>query len=512
MSNYLIYDSRQIAILFVWLPFFTIPFALSQKRIFYWLAVSVFFLFGFFSMGSWILLHHPLTSSGIFVLFNTNLNEAVGFAHQKWSYEYLLIIPYLFLLFLAFRYPPSKKKYSKKTVIFSVLCGIILLSFATENAIHNRFLRKGTPTLVKTIYSYQQELKGYRAMKNKMNVRQHKIKASSTTCSHNQVSLLILGESTNRNHLSLYGYYRNTSSRLEKWKDLIVYKNVISGYSHTMQSVPTSLSYADLQNKLSPANTISIADVYDAAGFKTFWLSNQPPIGVWDNIVSLFAQEYDHVEFVNQTGNSSFEALNKYSFDSKLFTPLKQALALKEKKKFIVLHLMGAHGDYYRRFPPSLKQYNGIKAQKSLSIANYDNAIAYNDYVVDSLLKIFKNYCQQKQVLGSVIYISDHGENVYDVGDNMGHDYTQRMPKCLVEIPFLVWLSPLYKNQFPKKTQTIINHQNEPFVTDDLFHALIDISNIKTTFFIPQKSIFNPLFNNHRKRILVDGFNYDAKE
>lgn len=86
------------------------------------------------------------------------------------------------------------------------------------------------------------------------------------------------------------------------------------------------------------------------------------------------------------------------------------------------------------------------------------------------------------------------------------------MPKDLVEIPFLVWLSPEYEQVLPQKSVFIHENRNMPFITDDLFHALIDISGIKTPLFIPQRSVFNDQFNSKRQRILNDGYDYDEKE
>ena len=109
----------------------------------------------------------------------------------------------------------------------------------------------------------------------------------------------------------------------------------------------------------------------------------------------------------------------------------------------------------------------------------------------------------------SFIYLSDHGENVYDEDNKVGHDFVNVLPKSHVEIPFIVWLSNKYRRTNPEKLKSIKNNKDAPFVTDNLFHCLMDLSNIKSPYLKPEKSIFNKYFDFSRKRILEDGRDYD---
>lgn len=47
-------------------------------------------------------------------------------------------------------------------------------------------------------------------------------------------------------------------------------------------------------------------------------------------------------------------------------------------------------------------------------------------------------------------------------------------------------------------------------MTDDVIHTILDILNINTPDFDKTRSIINPNFNKNRKRILIDGKNYDS--
>jgi len=511
--NMALIDTRQLVILLVWIPIFTIPFLISGKKVFYYLVCALCFINGFVNLAHWILVNGPVTASGLFVLFNTNLEEAFGFAQLKNSYEYFLLLPYVILFILALRFPPQQKVANRKVKYMLVsIIGIVCLSFIAENTIHGRLVRKGIPILFKSIISFEQQVKALNQLKAQTDFRLHAIKAKAVSIKQPQIIIVIMGESTNRNHMSLYGYYRNTNPLLRQAKNLIVYDNVISGYAHTLESVPAALSQADLNNKLTPASSVTLAEVFRASGYKTFWLSNQSPLGVWDNMITVFAGQYETLDFVNTSGSSSLEALEKRSYDSRLFLPFQKTLASSGTKKLIVLHLMGTHSQYRKRYPARFDRFKDNKSEKAKTIAEYDNAVLYNDFVVDSLLKIISRYSIKNKAVSAVVYLSDHGENVYDSGNYAGHDYTGSLPTCLVEVPFMVWLSPEYQKIFPEKADVIEQHCHLPFVTDDLFYALIDISGIETPVFLPEKSVFNRRFDGQRKRILVDGEDYDQKK
>jgi heptose-I-phosphate ethanolaminephosphotransferase len=310
--------------------------------------------------------------------------------------------------------------------------------------------------------------------------------------------------------MSLYGYGRETNPLLEKRNDIKVFDDVVSPYSNTLNSVLTILSESNLINKKEVTKSINVFDVFHSAGFKTYWLSNQSPIGIWDNQVTVFANQADVTKFVNISGNSSFEAMMLSSYDAKLFKPFITSLNDSTKRKFIVLHLMGSHSSYSKRYPDKFDVFKGNGDKEEL-IAQYDNSILYNDFIVDSIFRILKSHAGKNKI-ATAIYLSDHGENVYDESDRVGHDYSGVLPKSNVEIPFIVWLSDKYQTEHPDKVKQIKSAMHKPFVSDDLFHTILDLNCIETPAFKPEHSLFNPKFFSGRKRVLEDEMDYDKKQ
>tara|TARA_B100000809_G_scaffold47690_1_gene42361 strand:+ start:21322 stop:22926 length:1605 start_codon:yes stop_codon:yes gene_type:complete len=500
--DYNLFDSRLIIINLAWISIFSIPIALSKNRFVYLSICSLFFTIGFIETIHWIILKGPITTTSLLVVANTNMQESIEFLDLKGSFELLILVPYTILfLYLLKRNPTYSKSKNQSLIVVFIL--ILSVGFISENALKGRLVRKGIPTIAKVTFSFIEEIKLYQEVLEENHPL--KVNAQLIDQSNKQTVILVIGESTNRNHLSLYGSKRKTTPRLDKRADLTVFKDVVSPYSNTINSVLTILSESNLEENLPLNKSVDAIDIFHSAGFKTFWISNQSPVGVWDNLVTVFAKKSDHCDFVNLVSNSSFESTLNTSLDEKLFSPFQKSLSDFSNNKLIILHLMGNHSKYKKRYPSNYEIFQG-EGDHEETIAAYDNSVLYNDFIVDSLIRMVE---KKENESISLIYLSDHGENVYDEDNKVGHDFVKNLPKSHVEIPFIVWLSDKYKRINPEKLKSIKNNKDTPFVTDNLFHCLMDLSNIKSSYFKPKKSIFNKNFDVSRKRILEDGRDYD---
>lgn len=507
--DYDLFDSRSLAINLVWIPLFTLPAILTQNKYILRVSTLLFFLIGLIETCHWLILGGPITITSLLVISNTYYDEIVEFASLKASSEFLLILPFFTIFILSFKNPPPFIRTKTKNYTLLII-GLISVIFISENAINGRLIRKGSPHLIKVAYSFIEKISLFKeAMKD---AKPKELEATSIIPNEKQTFVLILGESNSRRHMSLYGAKSKTTPKLDNRTDLILYNNVVSPYSSTINSVLTILTQTNLEKKIDILNNIDILDIFHSSGFKNFWISNQSPIGVWDNQITQFARKSDKCEFVNMTSNSSYEATYTASYDEKIIAPFSEALKDSAKKKLIILHLIGNHSSYSKRYPTDFNIFEGDGSKKSNTIAEYKNSLVYTDFIVDSMINVLmKTQRLNINTATSLLYISDHGENVYDHGEKAGHDYSKVVPKANVEIPFFLWVSSYFQSLDSSKTQQAILNKNKPFVTDDLFHALIDLNFIKTKFLEKDRSLFNAKFNDKRKRILCDGKDYDEK-
>ena len=322
--------------------------------------------------------------------------------------------------------------------------------------------------------------------------------------------VFILGESTNRNHMHLYGYYLPNTPNLDALNakgELSVFTDCISPHSTTIAVLSKLFTFCDYESDKEWFHYNNLIDVMNAAGYKTYWLSNQETSGIWGNVAQIYAAHSDVSAFTRIRDSREDYGIE----DGELFPLIDDAIAHRsDDRNFYVIHLMGGHGLYYNRFPYSFSKFSKDDIQLPISdgkkeiVAQYDNALYYNDYIVSSIIDKFRD----SETL--VIYVPDHGEAVYDEGENMSGHIEENPTHHMIEIPVIMWASDKFKAKYPEKWAQIKNAVNRPYMTDDMIHTVLDIADIKTAEFDPAKSIVNDNFNGDRVRIF-NGMNYDTE-
>lgn len=495
-------DYRQIIILIAWVGLFTSTYLLTGKKVFYNLGVILFTIISFIELAHLFFLKSPINIISLMAIGNTHFSEATEFLDTKGYSRLFLLIPYLVIVYLSFKNEP--KRISEPKIVYTIFL-VFSVIFIGENLIHKRLIRKGSPHLVKTVASFIQTVKTLNQIDNTHLARTVDVQEEKSQL--NKTIVLILSESTSRNHMQLYGYDKQNNPLLSKRDDLAVYTDVIAGYSNTITSVTRSLSNLNINQADTIIPDLDILDLMNSAGYKTYWISNQPPIGIWETWITLMAKKAQKTVFVNRHSSSSREATQIRSYDEKLFEPFEEALQDSAEDKFIVLHLMGNHTAYNRRYPAEYDKWSGY-GEYEQTRAEYANSILYNDFVVNKLIDIL----DKEKGVSSAIYTSDHGENVYDELDNCGHDYGAVLPRSNVEIPFVMWASEKYKDEFPTKSALIYNRTEVPYKTDDLFNTIADLSGIEAQFVDSTRSVIHPAYDSTRSRMLETGVDYDVYE
>ena len=241
--------------------------------------------------------------------------------------------------------------------------------------------------------------------------------------------VLVIGESTTRRRMGVYGYDRKTTPFLDSLKkDLWLYDDVISTHAFTIGALREALTI----NGLKKEKDFSIIQLMNQAGFKTYWLSNQRPIGQYESLTTLIASSSD--EYL--TKNTAFDGTIT-PLDGVLIPEFKKALADQAPKKFIVLHPLGTHLLYSDRYPEKFNKYSGkspsnFDHQQAHRRSNaYDNAVLYHDYFLKQVYQQIKDFKHPAYLL----YFSDHGDEVYESIDFSGHA-EENPTKSMHDIPF----------------------------------------------------------------------------
>lgn len=292
-----------------------------------------------------------------------------------------------------------------------------------------------------------------------------------------ETHIVIIGESTSAYHLQLYGYKRETTPELEKLKsELLILNNVRSTHVHTIASLKDVLLLRDSLNK--PAS-YSLLELFNKAGYSTYWLSNQEFLGKNEALISAIADGANRKIYVSPLGDDKF--------DEALLPELDRVIAENKHRKVIFIHLMGTHLSYQERYPERFNVFKG----KNISpygehadsfINSYDNAVLYNDYLIAEIIK----RSQKLNVISSVVYFSDHGDEVYDFRDFHGHSESM-LSKYMNTVPFIIYGNDKMKEKDARLTGMVksdkpLSLQHVGITLQDLYRIESDFSDSTKSF------------------------------
>jgi heptose-I-phosphate ethanolaminephosphotransferase len=289
--------------------------------------------------------------------------------------------------------------------------------------------------------------------------------------------VLIVGEAFSKNHSSLYGYALPTNPLLGAMPDslLHVFRQVESPYVSTIQSFSyfmTTSQASSLQERYRSANLVDIAH---AAGYSFTWISNQCEKGLYDNGVSKFAHLCDTALW----NGTRYISNAKRDLDSDLL-PLVASYPLRDSLNVVLIHLMGSHEHFAERFPAEYarfqpSEYAAYPEHQRATLADYDNSVLFNDYVVSSLLE---QYAGRDAV---VFYFSDHAMDIYDSSPTyVGHARTND-PKSVhagTQIPFMIYTSPAFRALHPVQTALIEQSVGKPLNTTVLPYMVMQLMGV----------------------------------
>ena len=326
-----------------------------------------------------------------------------------------------------------------------------------------------------------------------------------------EIVVMVIGESSRYDRWSLNGYSRLTNPLLAAEPNLVVLSDVVTAVSATRLSVPVIISRKGATQSLKDGFAEkSFLTAYKEAGFKTYWLSNQISFGKFDTPVSVFAREADVIQFLNLGGFS-----NRSNVDEVLLEPLKNAVADPAPKKLIVLHTLGSHWNYSQRYPQSFDRWQpslfGVdkpaytnRAIKPQLNNSYDNSILYTDWFLDHVIGELKQTRQRS----TMMYVADHGQTLYDNSCSLAfHGHNTQFE---FHVPAMLWYSDQYEARYPDKVGQLRRHWDRRLATENVFHTLLDLADIRYPGERLDWSIVSPTLADHKRYVDSYGWaNYD---
>lgn len=290
-----------------------------------------------------------------------------------------------------------------------------------------------------------------------------------------EVYLLVIGETTRAMNWQLYGYPRETNPRLSQIEHLVVFPDVVTQANITHKSVPMILSNASAEDYNIIYAQKSLITAFKEVGFTTVFVSNQVP----DHAnIDAFAGEADRLIRV-----ADYLKTERHPCDNEALPILKEVINATNDPLLLVFHTYGSHYDYTQRYGPedavfTPDTYSGLTYREREKLLNaYDNSICMIDRMLSDLIEMIND----STLCSSMLYLSDHGEDLMDDSRKMILHCSTVPTYYQVHVPMIAWFSEQYKMQFPEKATAAVNNRAMPISSNAVFHTLLDMASIAST-------------------------------
>lgn len=405
-----------------------------------------------------------LITSAKFRLLFEDFGEVWQVVGEAASFLYfvplLVLVPYA-IVFYCFNKLESKR-YKSFLAAIPVILVLAIIPFRVNQAYGgiNYYPDPADHSLRNSLYAATNAIFNFTNPKtySQVEYQDYKIEQSPTWSDEKVNVILIIGEGVNLNHMSLFGYERNTSPLLSSLKtdSNFIYLPGISGGVSTVVSTPLLINgiyepnnYKALEEK--KANLFKLAKQH---GFKNFYISAQTGA----LLTNLGSENIDYTVFRKK------EAFLFDRYQDEALLKIVEDLDYSDRN-FVVINQRNAHAPYesnyqhdtrHRYFPVSNKGY------QEFLVDTYDNAMIYNDFIIYHLIDYFRHRFRGPTY---IIFTSDHGEGL---GPIYGHSIVDRQ---VAEIPFLAYIVNAEK---PKLQGPVCHYEVNNLVASALGFKIIN--------------------------------------
>ena len=296
-----------------------------------------------------------------------------------------------------------------------------------------------------------------------------------------EVHIFVLGESARRDSWSAYGYRRPTTPYMDTLKgEAIFLQHAKTDANLTEIAVPILLTgLKPAQYSLDKIHG-NFFDLAHEAGYSTAWLVNNSP-----EISDMIGIHPDRRELPpDLNGNIN----GRHTLDEALLDAYRSEISRGGSARFIGLHIMGSHWEYYARYPKAFQKFGAKPGQDKVSMVSvlmndpkveaalvdeYDNSLLYTDWILQQIIEAARTL----KVPASVTFISDHGESLQMLDGTAGHGapvYSQHE----FEIPAFVWINDAYRSVHPDVVRDLKSNANKVIRSHNLFGTLAQLMGI----------------------------------
>lgn len=489
-----------------------------KHRILYgigWALVSIFILLSIANAVSYSLYGFGVSRKLVTILYETNSEEVRQFLPGMIGNIFSLLFSWKILLevciFVAawFVLPVIPKRWFWDAIWVFCLSGMVYIIWFAATARWGKTNHLMIARSAVAVRSVVKSTSMIRDLSSKRRPLPYRDSAISRRLAENMI--LIIGESASRDHLSLYGYPLPTTPAMDSRRDyLFVFNDAVASSTSTAENLPRILSFMNCEPGQGEWYEYpTVMNLLKAYGYSTTWLSNQERTGDWSNLSGILSSDADEVGYLGSV-DSEDHLTDRY--DEVLLPEFRKSLAGGDSLRFICLHLMGSHIAYNERYPKDRTRFSAsdvlkktskrswLDAGKAQKVAEYDNSIAYTDSILGEVVKELSRL-QDPSVM---VYLSDHGENVYDDRDFQGRD-----PK-FVRVPFFIYANKAYRENNPEIIEKLEKAVRASFSTSDIIYTIITLTGSDYRLYDSTRDILSAEFQPRIRYVDEETFHDDT--
>lgn len=441
--------------------------------------------------------------SAVRIFCESNYEEAVGFIdnYLNWKTAVSIICPIISIILVRLSFKAANIKPVRVFLLCLSLLGLAFSLFCVNNY-KKGISTKGIVLMVSPIRTAVSFITNDIEIRGEANLAE--VCEKHYDCEFKEGAkaferiIIVIGESHSVYHTSLYGYEKETFPNMHKLyeKDsLFVFKDICSPYDLTNDVMPTLFSVDENDLYSAPLFPVFLRD----AGYYIQLLDNEYAIGRGGGFLSN-----------ERISNALFKDRNAQGvrYDGNLMPEIVDTAS----RSVTILHLLGQHLPYQNRYPDSFSIFKADDYDKAqytyrqrMQLAAYDNSCLYTDFLLQQLIDKYK----ERDAI--MFYLSDHGEELYELSDYNGHGSAIQSSdiQYQLRVPFFIWMSESARKTRPELSEKLSQSEHFPMISSDFPHLVLDIAGVSNTFIDKTRSFVSPSYDISKPRIVLGYIDYD---
>lgn len=426
-----------------------------------------------------------ISQAAIMAVMQTNYLEAKEYLTGVIGYPMLLCTSFIYIALACILYKcnvncfSTIKPVASKKAVALVMCALCVLGYGLPHGLRG----SGFGDIVYDAYYYFKDLAEFKT-RHANTLADLKVTLPAKRMAKPHTIVFVIGESASRHFMSaFYETERDTTPWLRSQKnnpDFTLFNHAYASWGQTVPALERALTEKNQYNEKEFKDSATIIDIAKAAGYKTYWFSNQTDIDDADTPITLVGRTADVAKWTNADAKA-------IKYDGSLLAYLQEIDP--QKNNFVVLHLMGSHAEFKYRYPKEFTQWGDYA--KSNLILEHSNSLYYTDWV----LKKTYEYANNNLNLQAMIYFSDHG----CLPDHKRHPDETGFKH--LSVPFFCYLGDEYQRTYPEIAKIIKKHEQSYFTNDLMYDFICGLLNVKSNRYDEANSIASDKYKWNRQTL-----------